>query len=138
MPCARPYCGTVWQEHQVNRTRGHVRAVLAAISLAAAFLVACTPGNRQPPAPTPDIHHNITVWTTETLPDRIDKLRAVIGQFTAATGVKADLVGVPPHRFNQVMTSSAASGDLPDVMASLSLGQVRTMAASGHIDYKTN
>jgi multiple sugar transport system substrate-binding protein len=101
--------------------------------------VACTPGNRQPPAPTPDIdHHNITVWTTETLPDRIDKLRAVIGQFTAATGVKADLVGVPPHRFNQVMTSSAASGDLPDVMASLSLGQVRTMAASGHIDYKTN
>ncbi|MFE4837245.1 ABC transporter substrate-binding protein [Arthrobacter sp. NPDC056691] len=124
----------------MNRTRGQVRAgVLAAVSLAAAFLVSCTPGNGQPPAPTPDIdHHNITVWTTETLPDRMAKLHVVIDGFTAATGVKVDLMGVPPHRFNQVMTSSAASGDLPDVMASLSLGQVRTMATSGHIDYKTN
>lgn len=116
----------------MNRTRGHVRAgVLAAVSLAAAFLVSCTSGNGQPPAPSADAdHHNITVWTTETLPDRMAKLRVVIEDFTAATGIKADLVGVPPHRFNQVLTSSAASGDLPDVMASLSLGQVRTMAAS--------
>jgi multiple sugar transport system substrate-binding protein len=107
--------------------------------LAAAFLVSCTPGNGQPPAPAPDVdHHNITVWTTETLPDRVAKLRVVSEDFTAATGVKADLVSVPPHRFNQVLTSSAASGDLPDVMASLSLGQVRTVATSGHIDYKTN
>lgn len=124
----------------MNRTRGQVRAaVLAVVSLAAAFLVSCTPGNGQPPGPAPDIdHHNITVWTTETLPDRMAKLRAVIEDFTAATGVKADLVGVPSHRFNQVMTSSAASGDLPDVMASLSLGQVRTMAASGHINSAAN
>lgn len=124
----------------MNRTRGQVRAcVLAVISLAAAFLVSCTGGNGQPPAPAPDIdHHNITVWTTETLPERMARLRAVIEDFTAATGVKADLVGVPPHRFNQVLTSSAASGDLPDVMAALSLGQVRTLAASGHTDYRTN
>lgn len=124
----------------MNRTKGHVRAgVLAVVSLAAAFLVSCTSGNGQPPVPTPDIdRHNITVWTTETLPDRMARLRLIIEDFTAATGVKADLVGVPPHRFNQVMTSSAASGDLPDVIASLSLGQVRTMAAAGHIDYKTN
>src|SRR6478735_1155940 len=139
-PCVLRTADTVWQERHVNRTRGQVRAgVLAAVSLAAAFLVSCTPGNSQPPAPTQDIdHHNITVWTMETLPDRMAKLRLVIEDFTAATGVKADLVGVPPHRFNQVMTSSAASGDLPDVIASLSLGQVRTMATSGHIDYKTN
>ncbi|WP_314193981.1 extracellular solute-binding protein [uncultured Arthrobacter sp.] len=123
----------------MNRTRGQVRAgVLAAVSLAAVLMVSCTPGNGQPP-PAPDVdHHNITVWTTETLPDRMAKLRVVVGAFTSATGVKADLVTVPSHRFNQVLTSSAASGDLPDVMASLSLGQVRTMAAAGHIDYKTN
>ena len=124
----------------MNRTRGHLRAgVLAAVSLAAAFLVSCTSGNGQPPAPNADAdHHNITVWTTETLPDRVAKLRVVIEDFTAATGIKVDLVGVPPHRFSQVLTSSAASGDLPDVMASLPLGQVRTMAAARHIDYKTN
>ncbi|WP_236783062.1 ABC transporter substrate-binding protein [Arthrobacter sp. QXT-31] len=81
---------------------------------------------------------NITVWTTEALPDRMAKVRAISDGFTAATGVKVNLVGVPSHRFNQVLTSSAASGDLPDVMASLSLGQVRTMAAAGHIDYKAN
>ncbi|HKS00633.1 MAG TPA: extracellular solute-binding protein [Arthrobacter sp.] len=124
----------------MNGTRGQVRAgVLAVVSMAAALLVGCTSGSGQPPAPAPDIdHHNITVWTTETLPDRMAKLRVIIEDFTAATGVKADLVGVPPHRFNQVLTSSAASGDLPDVMNALSLGQVRTLAASGHIDYKTN
>ncbi|WP_353713021.1 extracellular solute-binding protein [Arthrobacter sp. K5] len=124
----------------MNRTRGQVRAgVLAAVFLAAVFMVSCTQGNGQPPTPAPDVdHHNITVWTTETLPDRIAKLHVVIGDFTAATGVKADLVTVPSHRFNQVLTSSAASGDLPDVMASLSLGQVRTMAAAGHVDFKTN
>lgn len=123
----------------MKRTRGKVRvAVLAAMSLMAALLVSCTPGNG-PPVPAPDSdHHNITVWSTETLPDRMAKLRVIIEGFTAATGVKADLVGVPPHRFNQVLTSSAASGDLPDVMASLSLGQVRTVAAAGHSDYETN
>lgn len=124
----------------MNRTKGRARAgVLAVIALAAAVAVSCTSNNGQPPAPAPDIDsHNITVWTTETLPDRMAKLRVVIEEFTAATGVKADLVGVPAHRFNQVLTSSAASGDLPDVMAALSLGQVRTLAAAGHIDYKTN
>jgi multiple sugar transport system substrate-binding protein len=107
--------------------------------MAAALLAGCTPGSGQPPAAAPDVdHHNITVWTTETLPDRMAKLRVVMENFTAATGVKADLVGVPPHRFSQVLTSSAASGDLPDVMNALTLGQVRTLAASGHIDYKTN
>lgn len=81
----------------MNRTRGQVRVgVLAAMTLAAAFLVSCTPGNGGPAAPTQDAdHHNITVWTTETLPDRMAKLRVAIDDFSAATGVKADLVGVP-------------------------------------------
>ena len=66
------------------------------------------------------------------------KSRAIIERFRADTGVSVDLVGVPAHRFNQIVTSSAASGNLPDVIGSISLGQVRTLAANGLVDTEAN
>ncbi len=43
-------------------------------------------------------------------------------------------MGVPEDQFNQVLTSSAAAGDLPDVIGSISLAQVRTLAANDLVD----
>ncbi|PTT65306.1 bicyclomycin resistance protein, partial [Arthrobacter sp. HMWF013] len=80
----------------------------------------------------------ITVWTADTLPDRVAKTQDIIAKFTAATGVKVELVGVPEDQFNQVLTSSAAAGDLPDVIGSISLAQVRTLAANDLVDADTN
>jgi multiple sugar transport system substrate-binding protein len=68
----------------------------------------------------------------------VAKTEAIIKKFTDATGVKVDLVGVPEDQFNQVLTSSAAAGDLPDVIGSISLAQVRTLAANDLVDTATN
>jgi multiple sugar transport system substrate-binding protein len=78
------------------------------------------------------------VWITDTLPDRVAKMQAIADRFTAATGLKADLVSVPEHEFNQTLTSSAAAGNLPDVIGAISLGNVRTLAAGKHVHTGAN
>ena len=76
----------------------------------------------------------ITVWTTDTLPDRVAKTEAIIDQFTKDTGVEVKLVGVAEDQFTQTLTSAAAAGELPDVIGSLSLASVRTLAANELLD----
>lgn len=124
----------------MNRTRGRAQvSVLAAASLVAAFLAGCTPNSgsgipRRRRARWP--RHS--VWTTDILPDRVARMKAIIADFTAATGLKAELVGVPEHRFNETLTSSAASGNLPDVIGGISLGHVRTMASRNLVNTEAN
>jgi multiple sugar transport system substrate-binding protein len=115
----------------VTGTRDRARVgFLAAASLAAAFLVGCTPnaGSNISADDVPD-SHDITVWITDTLPERVAGMQTIIADFTTATGLTAELVSVPEHQFHQTLTSSAASGNLPDV-----IGQARpssgTAAAS--------
>jgi multiple sugar transport system substrate-binding protein len=124
----------------VKRTRGPAKvAVIAAASLAVAMLAACAPNEASDSGSGSNSNAEaITVWTADTLPDRVAKTEEIIAKFTAATGVKVDLVGVPEDQFNQVLTSSAAAGDLPDVIGSISLAQVRTLAANDLVDTETN
>ncbi|MEV7605904.1 extracellular solute-binding protein [Paenarthrobacter sp. NPDC089322] len=124
----------------MKRTKGRSNvAVIAAATLAVAMLSACTPDDGADSGSGPDGSvEAITVWTADTLPDRVAKTEAIIEKFTAATGVKVDLVGVPEDQFNQVLTSSAAAGDLPDVIGSISLAQVRTLSANDFVDTDTN
>lgn len=124
----------------MNRTRGRANVgFVAAVSLAAGILTSCTSsgGPNGPPADASD-PHGITVWTADTLPDRVAKIKVMLGKFASATGVTVDLVSVPAHRFNQVLTSAAASGDLPDVIGGISLGNVRTVAAGDLINVEAN
>ena len=103
------------------------------------MLAACTPNEGSTGGSSPDANAQpITVWTADTLPDRVAKTEAIIEKFTAKTGVKVDLVGVPEDQFNQVLTSSAAAGDLPDVIGSISLAQVRTLSANDLVDTESN
>lgn len=103
------------------------------------MLAACTPNEGSTGGSSPDASAQpITVWTADTLPDRVAKTEAIIEKFTAKTGVKVDLVGVPEDQFNQVLTSSAAAGDLPDVIGSISLAQVRTLSANDLVDTESN
>lgn len=74
------------------------------------------------------------MWTTDTLPDRVAATEAIIADFSDETGVEVELVGVAEDQFNQVLISSAAAGDLPDVMGSLSLAAIRTLAANDLLD----
>ncbi|TDE01987.1 ABC transporter substrate-binding protein [Jiangella asiatica] len=80
----------------------------------------------------------ITVWTTDTLPDRVAATEAIIADFTAETGIEVDLVGVAEDQFNQVLSSAAAAGELPDVMGSLGLEAVRTLGSGDLADTEAN
>ena len=70
------------------------------------------------------------VWTGDTIPDRVAKTKAIIAKFTEASGVQVELVGVDEDQFNQLLTSAAAAGELPDVVGSQPLAAVRTLSTN--------
>jgi multiple sugar transport system substrate-binding protein len=70
----------------------------------------------------------LTVWTIEDVADRVQAQQRLVSQFTAKTGVKVKLVAVAEDQFDQLVTSSAAAGNLPDVVAALPLSGVRSLA----------
>ncbi|HYH32382.1 MAG TPA: extracellular solute-binding protein [Pseudonocardia sp.] len=74
--------------------------------------------------------NSITVWTADTLPDRVAATQAIIDRFTQQTGIQVELVGVEEDQFNQTLTASAAAGDLPDVIGSIPLASVRTLSTN--------
>jgi multiple sugar transport system substrate-binding protein len=77
---------------------------------------------------------SITVWIQEDLPERVDATQAIIDDFTKKTGIKVKLVAVAEDQFNQLLTSNAAAGDLPDVVGALALPGVQTMASNKLVD----
>ena len=74
--------------------------------------------------------NKIVVWTGDTLPDRVAKTKDIIAKFTESSGVQVELVGVDEDQFNQLLTSAAAAGELPDVIGSQPLAAVRTLSAN--------
>jgi multiple sugar transport system substrate-binding protein len=72
----------------------------------------------------------LTVWIEEDLPDRVKATQQIVDSFTRDTGIKVKLVAVAEDQFNQLLTSNAAAGDLPDVIGALPLGAVQTLAAN--------
>ncbi|MGC5022561.1 ABC transporter substrate-binding protein [Micromonospora sp. DT47] len=72
----------------------------------------------------------ITVWSLEDVADRVTATKAIIADFTAKTGVKVNLVTVNEDQFPSLIASSAAAGDLPDVVGSVSLAGIQTLAGN--------
>ena len=102
-------------------------AALAAMALASA-LAACGGGESESDA------NSITVWIQEDLPDRVAATQKIVDAFTEETGIDVELVAVAEDQFNQLLTSSAAAGDLPDVIGAIGLPQVRTLSSNQLID----
>ena len=76
----------------------------------------------------------LTVWTLENLPDRLAVQEEIAAAFTESSGVEVELVAVDPNQFNQLLTSSAAAGELPDVIGALPLAGVQLLATNEFID----
>lgn len=72
----------------------------------------------------------LTVWTLENLPDRLQAQKDIAARFTEETGVQVDVVGIAEDQYSQLLTSAAASGDLPDAIGALSLAGVQALAAN--------
>ncbi len=76
----------------------------------------------------------LVVWTLENLPDRIAAQEEIAAAFTEASGIQVELVGIDEDQFNQLLTSAAAAGELPDVVGALPLAGVQALAANELID----
>jgi multiple sugar transport system substrate-binding protein len=113
----------------MSRARGRVATVVA--SVAVLVLSACGGGGGDGGGGGPQ---QITVWTGDTLPDRVAATEAITERFTQQTGIAVELVGVDEDQFNQLLTSAAAAGELPDVVGSQPLAAVRTLAANDLVD----
>jgi multiple sugar transport system substrate-binding protein len=100
-------------------------------ALAAALLVLITAACGGPPEKDP---RHLVVWTQENLEDRLAVQRAAAQKFTDATGISVEVIGVDEDQFNQLITASAASGTLPDVVGVLPLAAVRSLAANELLD----
>src|ERR1044072_1932211 len=71
----------------------------------------------------------LLVWTIEDVADRVQAQKDILADFTAKTGVKTKLEASAEAQLTTVLASSASSGELPDVIAALSLpivSQLRT------------
>lgn len=109
-------------------------AIAVAVSLSAALLAGCS-ANAQAEQDKQD--KKITVWTLENLPARIAAEKKNIARFEKQSGVEVDLVGVDEAQLPQLIMSAAASGNLPDVIGALPLGQAWQMYGNGLLDTKT-
>jgi multiple sugar transport system substrate-binding protein len=78
--------------------------------------------------------NSITVWIQEDLPDRVAATQAIVDDFTAESGIDVKLVPVAEDQFNQLLTSSAAAGELPDAIGGVALPQVRTLSGNELLD----
>ncbi|MFE5396121.1 ABC transporter substrate-binding protein [Streptomyces sp. NPDC056568] len=110
---------------------------LIAAGLLLSLAVGCTTG--APPddaAADTGVADEITVWTVEDVQDRITATEKIIAGFTEKSGVKVKLVAISEAQFDKVVTTSAAGGTLPDVVAALSPAGVQSMAVSGLLDTK--
>jgi multiple sugar transport system substrate-binding protein len=107
------------------------RPAIVGVALAAMMaLAACGGGDDSGDGGGGEGDNSIVVWTGDTLPDRVAATEAIIEAFTADTGIEVELVGVDEDQFNQLLTSAAAAGELPDVVGSQPLAAIRTLAAN--------
>lgn len=106
------------------RFRTVAAAALAVISLAAA---GCSSGDDGG-------GNQITVWSLENEADRMQATKKIVDKFSAKTGIKVKLVGVEEDQFQQLITSNAAGGELPDVVGALPLASVQSLAVNDLVD----
>ena len=114
------------------RLQGRVRTPLGgALALGiAASLAACGGGGES----SGEGGDQLTVWIVEDLPDRVKATQAIVDAFVEESGTEVELVAVAEDQFNQLLTSNAAAGKLPDVVGGIPLGQARIMSANDLLD----
>jgi multiple sugar transport system substrate-binding protein len=78
--------------------------------------------------------NTITMWTLEDVQSRIETTRDIAAEYTKKTGTKVQVVAVAEDQFSQLITSSAAAGDLPDVVAALPLSSVADLGSNDLLD----
>lgn len=113
------------------RQRRAVAALLAAVSLSGAIAIAGCSSSGSSHASSAK---SLTVWSEENDPQRMAEQRKIFAQFTKATGIHVDLVGIAENQFSTLVTSAAAAGSLPDVIGALPVSDADTLAQENIAD----
>ncbi|MFD7923120.1 ABC transporter substrate-binding protein [Streptomyces sp. NPDC059740] len=108
--------------------RSKAIAAGAAATLTATLLAGCSTGSPG----TPD--HRITVWSLENLAPRMAVTKKIVQRFEDRTGISVKLVGVDESQLPQLIMSSAAAGNLPDVIGGVPLAAAWQMYSNGLLD----
>jgi multiple sugar transport system substrate-binding protein len=76
----------------------------------------------------------LTIWTIEDVADRVKTQEDLMKRFTEETGTKVKLVAVAEDQLTTVLTSAAASDELPDAIAAAPLNSVQQFATDDLLD----
>jgi multiple sugar transport system substrate-binding protein len=76
----------------------------------------------------------LLVWTTEDVAERVAAQQAIMDRFTESTGTEVELVAIAEDQLSAVLSSSAAAGELPDVIGALSLNGMNQLYTDGLLD----
>jgi multiple sugar transport system substrate-binding protein len=76
----------------------------------------------------------LTIWTIEDVADRVTAQQALMDQFTEETGIEVELVPVAEDQLTTVLTSAAASNDLPDAIGAVPISSVYQFATDDLLD----
>jgi multiple sugar transport system substrate-binding protein len=76
----------------------------------------------------------LLVWTVEDTADRVQAQERLLAEFTKKTGIETKLVAVAEGQLTTVLSSAAASDELPDVIGALSLPIVNQLRTDDLLD----
>lgn len=77
---------------------------------------------------------SLTVWTVEDVAERVTAQEEILARYTEATGVDVELVAIAEDQLATVLASSAAAGDLPDVIGAVSLNGINQLRTDDLLD----
>ncbi len=113
------------------RHKQSVAVLLAAATLGGAALAGCASSGG---GHASSGSKSLTVWSEENDPQRMAEQRQIFAEFTKSTGIKVNLVGIAENQFSTLVTSSAAAGNLPDVIGALPVSDADQLAKEGIAD----
>jgi multiple sugar transport system substrate-binding protein len=91
--------------------------VLVAVLLVVFVLPVFASGEAEmEPTPTEMGPREITLWTTEEQPERLDVQNRIAADFEAQTGISVEVVPVTENQMGERVTAAFSAGELPDVI----------------------
>lgn len=96
-----------------------VRLFLLMLLVSAAMVFA---GGQQEPSPSPQPTQEeagpreITLWTTEEQPERLEVQQRIADSFESETGISVEIVPVTENQMGERVTAAFSAGELPDVI----------------------
>ncbi|MFD4420347.1 ABC transporter substrate-binding protein [Agromyces sp. NPDC058484] len=105
--------------------------VLAAVATSALLLAGCTPASDEDGGGGDD---QLLIWTVEDIAERVEVQQALLDAYAEENELEIELVALAEDQLSTVLASAAASNELPDAIAAVSLNAVNQLNNDGVLD----